>query len=143
MPATPPRKQSRPQERDPSKRISIADVLAHEWVREDGAARAAPLQHEVLVRLQNFAALNKLQQEALKVGARAEEWGHWVGLRWGGWLLLPIPTHQDPEPVRMGCGHWVEWVALMVQGGWKLRSAAEGGCDSSSRHSPGACLRHE
>ncbi|PNW87243.1 hypothetical protein CHLRE_02g114750v5 [Chlamydomonas reinhardtii] len=68
-------------ERDPSKRISIADVLAHEWVREDGAARAAPLQHEVLVRLQNFAALNKLQQEALKIIANSLPENEVSGLR--------------------------------------------------------------
>ncbi|KAG2489663.1 hypothetical protein HYH03_011775 [Edaphochlamys debaryana] len=54
-------------DRNVATRISAADVLQHEWVRVDGSAAEAPLQHEVLVRLQNFAALNKLQQEALKV----------------------------------------------------------------------------
>ncbi|GLC45677.1 hypothetical protein PLESTB_001317600 [Pleodorina starrii] len=53
--------------RDPSLRATAAEVLAHEWVREGGSAGAAPLDNEVLCRLKNFAALNKLQQEALKV----------------------------------------------------------------------------
>ncbi|GIM09705.1 hypothetical protein Vretimale_13530 [Volvox reticuliferus] len=48
-------------------RATAAEVLEHDWVREDGTAEEAPLNNEVLVRLQNFAALNKLQQEALKI----------------------------------------------------------------------------
>ncbi|GFR46796.1 hypothetical protein Agub_g8428 [Astrephomene gubernaculifera] len=54
-------------ERDPAKRATAAEVLSHEWVREDGTAAAEPLSHDVLPQLRNFAALNKLQQEAIKV----------------------------------------------------------------------------
>ncbi|EFJ45569.1 hypothetical protein VOLCADRAFT_82146 [Volvox carteri f. nagariensis] len=54
-------------ERNPALRATASEVLEHEWVREDGTADASPIDNEVLRRLQNFGALNKLQQEALKV----------------------------------------------------------------------------
>ncbi|GLI62801.1 hypothetical protein VaNZ11_005550 [Volvox africanus] len=54
-------------ERNPRLRATATEVLEHDWVREDGTAEEAPLNNEVVVRLQNFAALNKLQQEALKI----------------------------------------------------------------------------
>lgn len=53
--------------RDPLKRATAEDVLAHEWMRENGVASDEPLGNEVLKRIKQFAAMNRLKKEALKV----------------------------------------------------------------------------
>jgi calcium-dependent protein kinase len=53
--------------RDPRKRATAADVLAHEWVREGGVAPDAAIEPEVLKRMRGFAAMNRLKKEALKI----------------------------------------------------------------------------
>jgi len=53
--------------RDPSKRASAAEVLADEWIRENGVAGDNLIEPEVLKRIRGFAAMNKLKKEALKV----------------------------------------------------------------------------
>lgn len=43
-------------------------MLAHEWMRENGAATdSRELQPEILSRMKNFAGLNRLKKEALRV----------------------------------------------------------------------------
>ncbi|WIA08867.1 hypothetical protein OEZ85_008288 [Tetradesmus obliquus] len=53
--------------RDPSKRATAAEVLAHEWIKENGVAGDNEIEPEVLKRIRGFAAMNKLKKEALKV----------------------------------------------------------------------------
>ena len=54
--------------RDPRKRATASEVLAHEWMRENGAAAGErELQPEILSRMRNFAGLNRLKKEALRV----------------------------------------------------------------------------
>lgn len=53
--------------RDPAKRATAAEVLAHDWIRENGVAGDNELEPEVLRRIRGFAAMNKLKKEALKV----------------------------------------------------------------------------
>lgn len=53
--------------RDPRKRATATEVLAHEWVREGGVAPDTAIEPEVLKRIKGFAAMNKLKKEALKV----------------------------------------------------------------------------
>lgn len=67
--------------RDPAKRPTAAEALAHPWLRKHSAAAAAdepgsvapqkPLDPVVLTRLQSFAALDKLRRAALVTAARA------------------------------------------------------------------------
>lgn len=69
--------------RDPSKRASASEVLAHDWIRENGVAGDNSIEPEVLKRIRGFAAMNKLKKEALKVrafaarAARARRRVHW------------------------------------------------------------------
>lgn len=53
--------------RDPRKRATAAEVLAHEWVKEGGVAGDNVIEPEVLKRLRGFAAMNRLKKEAFKV----------------------------------------------------------------------------
>ncbi|KAI8470620.1 MAG: kinase-like domain-containing protein [Monoraphidium minutum] len=53
--------------RDPRKRATAAEVLAHEWVREGGVAGDNVIEPEVLTRMRGFAAMNKLKKAALKI----------------------------------------------------------------------------
>mmetsp|Transcript_21499 Transcript_21499/g.38283 ORF Transcript_21499/g.38283 Transcript_21499/m.38283 type:complete len:476 (-) Transcript_21499:316-1743(-) len=51
---------------DPSKRITIKDVLKDPWLVENGLASDAPLDESVLSNIKNFANLNKLKKEAFR-----------------------------------------------------------------------------
>jgi calcium-dependent protein kinase len=54
--------------RDPRRRATATEVLAHEWMRENGAASdCRELQPEILTRMRKFAGLNRLKKEALRV----------------------------------------------------------------------------
>lgn len=55
--------------RDPRRRANAGEVLAHEWMRENGIAQdvARDLQPEILLRMKRFAGLNRLKKEALRV----------------------------------------------------------------------------
>ncbi|KAF6168112.1 hypothetical protein GIB67_011497 [Kingdonia uniflora] len=53
--------------KDPKKRITSAEVLAHPWIREDGEASDKPIDSAVLCRMKQFRAMNKLKKLALKV----------------------------------------------------------------------------
>eukprot|EP00270_Netrium_digitus_P008843 TRINITY_DN2667_c0_g4_i1.p1 TRINITY_DN2667_c0_g4~~TRINITY_DN2667_c0_g4_i1.p1 ORF type:complete len:539 (-),score=141.46 TRINITY_DN2667_c0_g4_i1:288-1904(-) len=55
---------------DPSKRITAAEILRHEWVREDGVASDKPLPSTVLVRVQKFLRFNRMKRKALQVVAQ-------------------------------------------------------------------------
>lgn len=54
---------------DPTKRATIPEVLADEWLRENGCASDTPLDKDVISKIKNFANLNKLKKEALRVRA--------------------------------------------------------------------------
>jgi serine/threonine protein kinase len=53
--------------RDPTKRATVAEVLSHEWMRENGGAREELIQPEILQRMRQFAGMNRFKKEALKV----------------------------------------------------------------------------
>ncbi len=53
--------------RDPAQRATALQVLKHDWMRENGVAADNPIQLEVLTRIKNFAGMNQLKKEALKV----------------------------------------------------------------------------
>jgi len=55
--------------RDPRKRATAVEILAHPWLREGGVAAETPLVPEVLTRLRGFAGMNKLKREALRLVA--------------------------------------------------------------------------
>lgn len=65
--------------RDPEKRLTAAEALAHPWLRNHAAEASdggrtdyqRPLDPVVLTRLQSFAALDKLRRAALVTAARA------------------------------------------------------------------------
>jgi calcium-dependent protein kinase len=72
--------------RDPKRRATATQILQHEWMRENGCAADQPIQLEVLSRMKQFSAMNRLKKEALKVGGRGMG-GEGVGcdadlLRW-------------------------------------------------------------
>lgn len=48
-------------------RASADQILKHEWMKENGVASDKPLDNAVLGRIKDFAAMNKLKKEALKV----------------------------------------------------------------------------
>ncbi|EHA8590354.1 calcium-dependent protein kinase 29 [Cocos nucifera] len=53
--------------KDPKKRITAIQALEHPWLRKDGEASNKPLDSAVLIRMRQFAAMNKLKKVALKV----------------------------------------------------------------------------
>ncbi len=55
--------------RDVHQRATAAEVLKHDWMRENGVAADNPIQLEVLARLKKFAGMNHLKKEALRVRA--------------------------------------------------------------------------
>ena len=56
--------------RDPKRRATAQQILQHEWMRENGVATDQPIQLEVLSRMKQFSAMNRLKKEALKVRSR-------------------------------------------------------------------------
>eukprot|EP00210_Caulerpa_lentillifera_P006070 g5799.t2 len=52
---------------DVSKRATAAEILKHNWMKENGAASEKPMNNAVVERLKGFTAMNKLKKEALKV----------------------------------------------------------------------------
>ncbi len=78
--------------RDPRDRATAREILQHEWMREHGCASDAPLQVEVVARMKQFAAMNRLKKEAMRVrGARAT--GELVG-NCRGWCLTPMQRRR-------------------------------------------------
>lgn len=57
--------------KDPKKRITAAEALGHEWLREDGEASDKPIDSAVQSRLKQFRAMNKMKKVALKVIAES------------------------------------------------------------------------
>ncbi|CAK9178386.1 unnamed protein product [Ilex paraguariensis] len=55
--------------RDPKMRITAAQALEHQWLKEDGEASDKPIDNAVLIRMKQFRAMNKLKKLALKVMA--------------------------------------------------------------------------
>jgi calcium-dependent protein kinase len=60
--------------RNPRRRATAQDILNNEWMRENGAASEEPLQPEILHRMRQFAGMNRLKREALRVRG----WVGWV-----------------------------------------------------------------
>ncbi|KAM0024169.1 putative protein kinase CAMK-CDPK family [Helianthus debilis subsp. tardiflorus] len=54
-------------ERDVTKRMTAHAVLNHHWIQADGVALDKPLDSDVLSRLKQFAALNKVKKIAIEV----------------------------------------------------------------------------
>lgn len=52
-------------ERDPAKRLTAAEALGYEWVREGGCAPDTPLEGTVVQRLQRHATYGHLKQLVL------------------------------------------------------------------------------
>ncbi|GAB4824128.1 hypothetical protein N2152v2_011174 [Parachlorella kessleri] len=63
-------------ESDPRKRATADQILQHPWMRENGVASDKPLDNVILKRMGNFAKMNRMKKEAMKViaaGMPAEE----------------------------------------------------------------------
>lgn len=54
-------------EKDPKRRATAEEILKHDWLRENGEASDKPIQLEVVKRIKNFAAMNRLKKEALMI----------------------------------------------------------------------------
>jgi calcium-dependent protein kinase len=52
--------------RDPSKRATAAEVLAHDWIKENGVAGDNEIEPEVLKRIRGFAGALLVQQRPLQ-----------------------------------------------------------------------------
>ncbi|GFR48541.1 hypothetical protein Agub_g10439 [Astrephomene gubernaculifera] len=57
--------------RDPKRRATAQQILQHEWMRENGCAADQPIQLEVVSRIKQFSAMNRLKKEALKLIAKS------------------------------------------------------------------------
>lgn len=57
-------------EMNPKKRATAAEILKHDWMRENGVASDKPLDNVILNRLNNFANMNKMKKEAMRVIAQ-------------------------------------------------------------------------
>ncbi|CAL0334601.1 unnamed protein product [Lupinus luteus] len=55
--------------RDPKKRITSAEVLAHPWIKKGGEASDKPIDSAVLSRMKQLRAMNKLKKLVLQVMA--------------------------------------------------------------------------
>lgn len=60
-------------ERDPRKRATAQQVLEHEWMRDDGVAPAAPLEHgdQLVGRISALGAVDRFRKEVVKLIARS------------------------------------------------------------------------
>mmetsp|Transcript_589 Transcript_589/g.732 ORF Transcript_589/g.732 Transcript_589/m.732 type:complete len:598 (-) Transcript_589:579-2372(-) len=67
--------------RDPKRRATAMQILSHEWMRENGCASDQPIQLEVLTRIRNFSAMNRLKKEALKMIAASLPMDEISGMR--------------------------------------------------------------
>uniref|UniRef100_A0A7R9VP03 Calcium-dependent protein kinase n=1 Tax=Chlamydomonas euryale TaxID=1486919 RepID=A0A7R9VP03_9CHLO len=54
-------------QRDPKRRATAAQILQHEWMRENGVASDKAIEMEVLARIRKFSAGNRLKKEAIKL----------------------------------------------------------------------------
>jgi branched-chain amino acid transport system ATP-binding protein len=54
-------------ERNPAKRATAQAILQHPWMKEQGVASDKPLDNVILTRLNEFATMNKLKKEAMKI----------------------------------------------------------------------------
>ena len=77
-------------QRDPKRRATAAQILQHEWMRENGVASDKPLELEVVRRITKFSAGNRLKKEAIKVSG--DVWGGGMPRVarkvWRGWVSL-------------------------------------------------------
>lgn len=104
---------------DPKKRATADTILQHPWMKENGTASDKPLDNVILSRMRNFAGMNKLKKEALKVIATGISTEEIAGLRslfqvcscaacggggvagmWGGggWFGKTAPLLHMPAP---------------------------------------------
>lgn len=54
-------------EMNPAKRATADQILKHPWMKEHGVASDKPMDNVILTRLNNFASMNKLKKEAMKI----------------------------------------------------------------------------
>ena len=84
---------------DPKKRATANTILQHSWMKENGTASDKPLDNVILSRMRNFAGMNKLKKEALKViatGISSEEIAGLRSLFQVGSVAIPL-TYHVPE----------------------------------------------
>ena len=68
-------------ERNPAKRAKADEILKHPWMKEHGVASDKPLGNAIFNRLSNFAGMNKLKKEAMKIIATGMPADEIAGLR--------------------------------------------------------------
>lgn len=85
-------------DQDPKKRATAQQILAHEWMRENGTASDKPLDNVILNRMRGFAGMNKLKKEALKVIATGMSPEEIAGLRA---LFVVRSLHQENRMVML------------------------------------------
>lgn len=68
-------------ERNPAKRAKADEILKHPWMKEHGVASDKPLGNAIFNRLSNFAGMNKLKKEAMKIIAAGMPADEIAGLR--------------------------------------------------------------
>ena len=54
-------------EMNPAKRATAEEILKNEWMRDNGIASDKPMDNTILTRLNNFATMNRLKKEAMKI----------------------------------------------------------------------------
>ena len=77
-------------EKDPHKRYTIEQALAHPWVA--GGATDAPISRSIVKSMQNFNRRNKFKKNALKLIAR-------YVVRARDARLIDAETHPTPNPL--------------------------------------------
>ncbi|KAG1657951.1 hypothetical protein FOA52_004721 [Chlamydomonas sp. UWO 241] len=68
-------------QRDPKRRATAAQILQHEWMKENGCAADVAIEMEVLTRIRKFSAGNRLKKEAIKLIAMSLPTDEINGLR--------------------------------------------------------------
>jgi len=58
-------------EKKPEKRATAQEILQHPWMKENGVASDKPIGDVVLNRLNNFANMNKMKKQAMRIIANA------------------------------------------------------------------------